>query len=199
MKVDKSILCLILLLTSLAAVAETPEEADKRRRNYIDDFISTYKAAYEQKEIEYIDDFFSNDALVITETKKLVRKGANLLPGVNKKRPYQLNVENKKKYIARLDTIFKSNKSITLGLSGKRVVKHPLYPEIYGVSFLQIWLDQNGGNNLENQMPGYIFLLIDFKKNEIQPTVHIRTWQPKDNIREVTDKFNIMDFRINEY
>lgn len=62
------------------------------------------------------------------------------------------------------------------------------------MSFTQMWKDQNGGDNLENQMPGYVFLLIDFKGREMCPKIYVRTWQPVENIKSPTDKFNIMDF-----
>ena len=48
-------------------------------------------------------------------------------------------------------------------------------------------------------MPGYIFLMIDFKQNELTPIIHVRTWQPKDNITSPKDKFNLMDFRIYDF
>ena len=45
---------------------ETEEQKDARRRAFIDNFLATYEAAYEKKEIEYIKNFFSDDALIIT-------------------------------------------------------------------------------------------------------------------------------------
>lgn len=192
----------IIILTALAYHATAQESMDEieiRRRAFIDDFLMEYQAAYEHKKIEYISNFFSTDALIITETKELDKCGTEIAPYTSKKRPYKLIVEDKKLYMERLSKLFNKNVKIKLGLSGIRVVKHPLYPEIFGISFLQIWLDQNEGNNLENQMPGYIFLMIDFKKSEITPIIHVRTWQPKDNVKSVKDKFNLMDFRIYDF
>ena len=188
----------MLFVLSVSA-QETAEQKNAKRRMFIDDFLATYEAAYEKKEIEYIEVFFSTDALIITETKQLNKCGEELIPKTTKKRPYATIVEDKKQYIKRLREIFNKNVKIKLNIAGIRVTQHSLHPEIYGVSFSQMWLDQQNGNNIEDKMPGYIFLMIDFKRNETQPTIHVRTWQPKDNIKSPKDKYNLMDFRIYDY
>lgn len=191
---------IIALSISLCPVqGQTTSERDKRHRIFIEDFIQEYQSAYEKKKIKYISNFFSSDALIITEDKQLSKCGEELVPHSMKKRPYKLIVEDKNMYIKRLSEVFNQNIKIKLGISGVRIVQHSLYPEIYGVSFLQMWLDEQNGNNLESQMPGYVFLMIDFKQNELTPIIHVRTWQPKDNIKSSKDKFNLMDFRIYDF
>lgn len=178
---------------------ETAEQKDARRRAFIDDFLATYEAAYENKQIEYIKNFFSDDALIITETKKLKPTGSKeTIPSTRKTRPYQTIVENRREYMRRLQGIFDANISIKLSIAGKKIRQHAKYPEIYGVNFTQIWKDQNGGDNLESQMPGFVFLMIDFKHGEQTPVIHIRTWQPKDNIEKEQDKYFLRDFMIYE-
>lgn len=201
---NKSILIFFcILFLSPCFAQEQTSEREKRHRMFIEDFIQEYQSAYEKEKIEYISNFFSSDALIITETKQLSKCGEELVPHSKKKRPYKLIVEDKNLYIKRLSEIFDQNIKIKLGISGLRIVQHSLYPEIFGVSFLQMWLDEQNGNNLESQiesqMPGYIFLMIDFKQNELTPIIHVRTWQPKDNITSPKDKFNLMDFRIYDF
>lgn len=188
----------ILVVLSVSA-QETEEQKDAKRRMFIDDFLATYEAAYEKKEIEYIEKFFSDDALIITETKKLKPTGSKeTIPSTKKIRPYQTIVENRKEYIRRLKNVFDSNTSIKLSIAGKRIRQHAKYKEIYGVNFAQLWKDQNGGDNLESQMPGFVFLMIDFKHSEQTPTIHVRTWQPKDNIEKEQDKYFLRDFMVYE-
>lgn len=196
----KKVLSLILMLVVIPASAqETAEQKDARRRMFVDDFLTTYEAAYEKKEIDYIANFFSDDALIITETKKLKPAGTKeIIPSTQKTRPYKTIVENRKEYIRRLRDIFNSNTSIKLSIAGKKVKQHAKYPEIYGVNFTQLWKDQNGGDNLESQMPGFVFLMIDFKHSEQTPIIHVRTWQPKDNIEKEQDKYFLRDFMIYE-
>ena len=190
---------LALMAVMPMCAQETAEQKDARRRAFIDDFLATYEAAYEKKEIEYIKNFFSDDALIITETKKLKPTGSKeTIPSTRKTRPYQTVVENRVEYIGRLQRIFDANISIKLSIAGKRIRQHAKYPEIYGVNFTQIWKDQNGGDNLESQMPGFIFVMIDFKHGEQTPVIHVRTWQPKDNIEKEQDKYFLRDFMIYE-
>ena len=190
---------LALMAVMPMCAQETAEQKDARRRAFIDDFLATYEAAYEKKEIEYIKNFFSDDALIITETKKLKPTGSKeTIPSTRKTRPYRTVVENRVEYIGRLQRIFDANISIKLSIAGKRIRQHAKYPEIYGVNFTQIWKDQNGGDNLESQMPGFIFLMIDFKHGEQTPVIHVRTWQPKDNIEKEQDKYFLRDFMIYE-
>lgn len=193
------IMALALMAVLPLSAQETAEQKDARRRAFIDDFLATYEAAYEKKEIEYIKNFFSDDALIITETKKLKPTGSKeTIPSTRKTRPYQTVVENRVEYIGRLQRIFDANISIKLNIAGKRIRQHAKYPEIYGVNFTQIWKDQNGGDNLESQMPGFVFLMIDFKHGEQTPVIHVRTWQPKDNIEKEQDKYFLRDFMIYE-
>ena len=192
-------MALALMAVLPLSAQETAEQKDARRRAFIDDFLATYEAAYEKKEIEYIKNFFSDDALIITETKKLKPTGSKeTIPSTRKTRPYQTVVENRVEYIGRLQRIFDANISIKLNIAGKRIRQHAKYPEIYGVNFTQIWKDQNGGDNLESQMPGFVFLMIDFKHGEQTPVIHVRTWQPKDNIEKEQDKYFLRDFMIYE-
>lgn len=196
----KYIISVLALCACISAFAqESEEQIDARRRMFIDDFLATYESAYEKKEIEYIENFFSDDALVITETMKLKPTGSKeIIPRTQKTRPYETIVENRKEYIRRLKDIFDSNTSIKLSIAGKRIRQHAKYKEIYGVNFTQLWKDRNGGDNLESQMPGFVFLMIDFKHSEQTPTIHVRTWQPKDNIEKEQDKYFLRDFMIYE-
>lgn len=175
------------------------ENKDARRRIFIDNFLSDYKAAYQKKKIEYIRLFFSSDALMITENKELSKVGKEIAPNSTKTRPYKLLVEDRDAYLSRLKEVFDKNDGINIGISNVLIRKHPKYPDIYGVYFFQIWDDSGAVNNLENQMPGYIFLMLDFRDNEMTPIMHVRTWQPKSNITKPSDKYSLEDFRIISY
>ena len=173
--------------------------SDLRRRQIILNYVEQFRTAYNTKDLVFLQNVFSDDALIITETKKLKPTGCKeTIPSTQKTRPYQSIVENRKEYIRRLKGIFDSNTSIKLSIAGKRIRQHAKYKEIYGVNFTQLWKDQNGGDNLESQMPGFVFLMIDFKHSEQMPTIHVRTWQPKDNIEKEQDKYFLRDFMIYE-
>lgn len=198
----KRFLAIFYFLTLCFHLAYAQEDVkDKERRNFINEFLTYYKEAYEKEDIGFIESFFSSNALIITETKQLSKCGAELVPNTTKKRPYKSIVEDKKKYIDRLRKIFASNQKIRLSIPKESlyIPRHPKYGDIYGVSFLQMWTDSHNGCNIEDDMLGYVFLMIDFKKDEKRPTIHVRTWQPKSNIKKKTDKYNLMDFKIYDY
>lgn len=187
----------------LYAVALYPQSGndDTRRRIYIDEFLAYYQEAYEKHNMVFLEKFFSCDALIITETKKLVKYGKELVPHTTKKSSYEYIVENKRQYLARLRKIFDANPRIKISIpNGKKfIARHRMYKEIYGVSFLQMWSDSHNGSNIEDDMLGYVFLIIDFKQNEKTPIIHVRTWQPQSNVKCSTDKFNLYDFEIYDF
>lgn len=198
----KKLLPTILSLTLFFPCAYAQVDVkDKERRNFIKEFLAYYQEAYEKEDTCFISSFFSANALIITETKQLSKCGAEMVPNTTKKRPYKSIVEDKKTYIKRLKEIFDSNQKIKLSIpNGSLFIHHhPKYDEIYGVSFLQMWIDSHNGSNIEDDMLGYVFLMIDFKKDEKRPTIHVRTWQPNTNIKKRTDKYNLMDFKIYDY
>jgi hypothetical protein len=191
------IFCLAYVLN--ASTDNSNEDKDARRRVFIENFISDYKSAYQKEKIDYIRLFFSQDALMITETKELLKIGSEIAPNSTKSRPYKLLVENRAEYITRLSDVFAKNGGINIGISNLLIRKHPKYPDIYGIYFFQIWDDTGVTKALENQMPGYVFLMLDFRDSEITPIIHVRTWQPKSNISKPSDKYSLEDFRIISY
>lgn len=186
----------VLFCVVIATITSYAENVDDRRQSFIKDFISYYQEAYQKEDLEYIGQFFSNDALILTETKKLKKVGSELVPRTSKDRPFDVVVENRKEYLDKLKEHFVKNGKISIGISSLRIEQHPKYPEIYGVNFFQIWDDVGSSDIIENKMPGYIFLMIDFRENEMEPIIHIRTWQPKSNIIKPSDKYQLTDFRI---
>ena len=198
----KRLLHTIFFCTLFIPFAHAQEDAkDQVRRKFISEFLNYYQDAYEKENMNFIESFFSSNALIITETKQLSKYGPEMAPNTTKKRPYKLIVEDKKTYILRLKKIFADNQKIKLSIPKESLFihRHPKYGDIYGVSFLQMWIDSHNGSNIEDDMLGHIFLMIDFKKDENRPTIHVRTWQPKSNITKRTDKYNLMDFKIYDY
>lgn len=195
------LITLFIATFTFSLVLAQEDVLDKTRREFINEFLVYYQEAYEKKDIDFIESFFSTNALIITETKQLSKCGAELVPQTTKKRPYKLIIEDKKAYIRRLKEIFAKNQKIKLSIpkESKYVHRHSKYSDIYGVSFLQMWIDSHNGSNIEDDMLGYIFLMIDFKKDEKRPVIHVRTWQPQSNIKKRTDKFNLMDFKIYDF
>lgn len=143
---------------------------DLRRRQIILDFVENFRTAYNRKDIVFLDDVFSDDALIITG--KIIRKRGddNMLQSLGAEAvSYQKST--KTEYLKRLQTLFQRNVFINVTFDDIELMQHPKYPEIYGVT-----LRQKYSSSLYSD-DGWLFLAIDFK-DESHPIIHVRTWQP---------------------
>lgn len=143
---------------------------DMRRRQIILDFVEDFRTAYGRKDLTYLNQVFSNDAIIIT--------GRVVKPPVQKSdRPIvmpqkvELVKQNKVEYMAKLAEVFKANSYIYLDFSEIKITQSEKHPEIYGVELKQGWHADRYSDE------GYLFLMIDFK-NELEPMIHVRTWTP---------------------
>lgn len=147
------------------------------RRMKILSYCERLRTAYNQKDIDYINMIFSDDALIITGTvvtaKPLDNQYAEKLKIVYKK-------QNKQEYISNLKKAFIRNKWIDVkfseiandkALGGCAGITKSRNPNIYGVRLHQEWRSTNYSDT------GYLFLLWDFT-DEDKPVIHVRTWQP---------------------
>ncbi|MBN2600373.1 MAG: hypothetical protein JXR87_00105 [Candidatus Marinimicrobia bacterium] len=144
-----------------------------RRRQIILDFVENFRTAYNRKDLPYIQSVFSDHALIIVG--KVIEEDENspsMLDGSFEKKKVELIRLNKQEYVDRLTRVFKVNQFIKVGFDDIEIYQHPLYDRIYGVTLLQHWTSSNYSD------VGYLFLMIDFK-DEDNPMIHVRTWQPE--------------------
>ena len=163
------------------------ELTDLRRRQMILDYVEQFRTAYNQKDINFLNQVFSEDALIITG-RVITTKHAE---GFTSQK-IQYNKQSKEQYIRNLSGVFKRNSYIKVTFDDIEVMRHPVNPNFYGVTLHQGWTSNTYHDD------GYLFLLWDFT-NENAPQIHVRTWQPdkmggkplpKDDI------FSLSDFDI---
>lgn len=140
---------------------------DLRRRQLILDYVEHFRTAYNQKDKEFLEAVFSDDALIITGKiiPQRVRDNIQLPAKVEYTR------QTKRQYMTKLSQIFAANKHIKVTFDEIRVVMHPTKSEWYGVTLHQGWTSDRYHDD------GWLFLLWDFS-NEDHPTIHVSTWQP---------------------
>lgn len=148
------------------------------RRMKILAYCERLRTAYCQKDINFINAVFSDDALIITgkviTTKPMDAQFAQKLKVVYSK-------QTKEQYIANLKKAFLRNKWIDVKFSdiGENadingcggVTQSQKDPNKYGVRLHQAWSSETYSDT------GYLFLLWDFT-DEDKPVIHVRTWQP---------------------
>lgn len=163
------------------------ELTDLRRRQLILDYVEQFRTAYNQKDINFLNQVFSDDALIITG-KVITTKHAE---GFTSQK-IQYNKQSKEQYIKNLRGIFARNSYIKVTFDEIEVMRHPVNPNFYGVTLLQGWTSGKYHDD------GYLFLLWDFT-NENAPQIHVRTWQPDKIGGKALPKdevFSLSDFDI---
>lgn len=160
---------------------------DLRRRQLILDYVEHFRTAYNQKDINFLTQVFSDDALIITG--KVIKQSKDGIPLPDK---IQYKKQSKQEYLGNLRRVFAANKYIKVTFDDIEVMRHPVNADFYGVTLHQGYTSDRYHDD------GYIFLLWDFR-NESAPQIHVRTWQP-DRINggklPKDEVFSLSDFDI---
>jgi hypothetical protein len=169
----------------------TMEITDVRRRMEILDYVEYFRTSYNRKDLSFLRQVFSEDALIITGKVIKVRP-SEVFPSGTK---ITYRKQNKKQYLTNLAAAFKRNRYIHVNFDDIKIVAHPTKSNVYGVTVHQSW---NASNYSDE---GYVFMIWDFT-NEYEPKIHVRTWQPDylDKAKGVrmnpNDVFTLGDFTL---
>ncbi len=159
------------------------DDIDVANREYILQFVEGFRTAYNRKDANYLNTVFSDQALIIV---------GRVAESTGQRSAYEQQVEylqfTKDEYITRLRSIFRANAWIEVGFKDISILRHPRYPDVYGVSLTQYY------NSTLYSDVGYLFLLIDFRDRD-KPMIHVRTWQPT-NVTPEDQKFSLGDMEI---
>lgn len=140
---------------------------DLRRRQLILDYVEQFRTSYNQKDINFLEAVFSDDALIITG--RVIKRKAN--DGIPLPDKIEYKKQTKAQYLNNLRKAFAANRSIRVTFDEIEVMRHPVNKDFYGVTLHQGWTSDRYHDD------GYLFLLWDFRDEE-HPQIHVRTWQP---------------------
>ncbi|MBQ0141438.1 MAG: nuclear transport factor 2 family protein [Prevotellaceae bacterium] len=170
-------------------VRANKELTDLRRRQLILDYVEQFRTSYNTKDINFLEQVFSDDALIITGKVVKSKKSDGAFAPAEK---ITYKKYNKQEYITHLKASFAAKSWIKVTFDEIEVMRHPVNVNFYGVTLHQGYSSSNYHDD------GYLFLLWDFT-DESHPQIHVRTWQPdkiggkqlpKDEI------FSLSDFDI---
>ncbi len=167
------------------------EVTDIKDRMMILDYVEHFRTSYNQKDLNFLQQVFSDDALIITGNVIKVRKSEVMPAG--KKVIY--TTQSKRQYLENLSRAFKANSYIKVDFDDVVIVKHPTIHDIYGVTVHQRW------NSARYSDEGYVFMVWDIR-NLDEPQIHVRTWQPEyiDKVSgqklNPNDVFSLGDFDL---
>lgn len=146
------------------------EETDKANRQMILDYVERLRESYSLKDINFIEQVFSDHALIITG--KVIRENSSENSQYLPQEKVIYNLRNKRQFLSKLRQVFAANKRIELFFSDFKINRHPTIPTVYGVSLRQTYTSDIYSDD------GYLFLLWDFQQADA-PQIHVRTWQPR--------------------
>lgn len=166
------------------------EVTDLRRRQLILDYVEQFRTAYNMKDIAFLQQVFSDEALIITGNVVQAQKGDGRFaePRVT------YTTYSKAEYLKNLNNIFKTKKYVKVTFSDIKI-SQAAKKNYYGVLLHQGWSTNTYSDT------GYVFLLWDFE-NEDAPQIYVRTWQPdyldkaKTQQIDQDDIFSLADFDL---
>ena len=156
-------------------IAEGEMLKDVERRMQILGWCEKFKQAYNDKNIRFMEDVFSDDALIITGKVISERRKGPELP-MSKKVVY--TQQGKREYLNKLRAIFDKqshNGYINVIFDEYRIVVHSAKPDYYYVTLSQKWHTKGYSDE------GIVTLVWDFT-DEDRPQIMVRTWQPMGEV-----------------
>ncbi len=148
---------------------------DSLTRGMILDFMERFRMAYNIKDLKFLEQVYSDDALIIVGTVLKVRGGSDDFTRHSFLSPQKVKLlqVTKQQYLSGLKNYaFKSKSFLNVKFDEVKITSHVKIPRLYGVSCWQEW------NSSAYSDRGYLFLMMDFR-DSTEPTIHVRTWQPK--------------------
>lgn len=170
---------------------------EETRLNIMRNFLENMKTAYMRKDIEFIDNIFSDKALIIVG-KKLQKTNQQTLALNTSNKEIKFDDNNntqfrkltKAQYIANLKRLFLNNKKIFIDFDNIEIVRHQKkgYESYYGVRLKQDWKSDR------YQDTGIVFFVIEFREND-DPLIWVRVWQDA-NSTEKSQLVGLGDIKI---
>ncbi len=167
---------------------------DVERRTLILEYVERFRNAYNLKDMNFLQQIYSDDALIITGKVIKQVKNDSKMANVNDVK-IEYSRQDKKTYLKNLkEKVFDVNKRVNVIFDEIKVARHPVNEAFYGVTLKQGWETDRYSD------VGWLFLLWDFTNPEA-PQIHVRTWQPTEINNEPValpeeDIFTIEDFDI---
>ena len=158
---------------------------DFRRRQLVLGFVEDFRTAFNRRDINFIEQVFSDDALIIVGREVRRSGDSSLLPAGLGNVEVEYFHRTKAEYIAGLRRVFAQNAFINIRFEDIEVIQDEERGHIYGVTLRQHWNTTNYSDE------GWLFLMIDFR-NEDAPMIWVRTWQPLSVPRNRV--FGLVDF-----
>lgn len=155
---------------------------DEYNRKMLAHWMDQLQTAYNMRDLSFFEDIFSEDALIITGTRKMKRERTDVR--LKDQVSFEYNISTKQEYLSKLkNKIFntKINPQINIQFTDKKYRRHGGNPRYYMVDCTQHW------NTTTYSDVGHLFVIWDFKDPE-RPQILVRVWQHPDDTKRYTAK-----------
>ena len=135
-------------------------------------FMEDYKTAYCLERIDYLNQVFSDDALIIVGhvLKTLDRTNEKDRISYRNNKLVRKTQYTKDQYMKHLQACFNRNECINIHFADNDITKAGKGGETFGIQIKQDYYSTTYGDS------GYLFLVVDFN-NPAEPTILVRVWQ----------------------
>lgn len=135
-------------------------------------FMEDYKTAYCLERIDYLNQVFSDDALIIVGhvLKTLDRTNEKDRISYRNNKLIRKTQYTKDQYMKHLQACFNRNECINIHFADNDITKAGKGGETFGIQIKQDYYSTTYGDS------GYLFLVVDFN-NPAEPTILVRVWQ----------------------
>lgn len=129
-------------------------------------FMEDYQTAYALGRIEYLEQIFSENALIISGYKVMKKNSDD---GIKLRNYTRLDTLSKSQYMAKLRRHFNTKEYINLNFTETNFDQASGMDDFFGIRVRQEYYSSNYGD------VGYLFLLVDLRED--LPVIHVRAWQ----------------------
>lgn len=155
----------------IMAGSDTLNDFDKRAQ--IEHWTMQFRNAYCQKDINFMENVFSDYALVITGKK--VRRAERVC--------VEYNVMDKEEYLDNLRDKFQRYKYINVQFSDIKIERHGGNPNVYCVTLVQDYRGVAYNKKQSYADKGWVVIVWNFE-DEFNPKILVRTWQDMNKFSE---------------
>lgn len=161
-------------------------------REIIVSFMENYKTAYSLERLDYLEQIFADDAVIIVGTMLKKRTSNNRLTdgmslSLKGQELVKYNRYSKSEYIEHLRRCFGRNEFINLKFTDHQI---QWLEKFQDRQLFAINIRQQYESSIYSDM-GYLFLMVDMT-NPDEPLIKVRTWQP--NEVDINKLYNAGDF-----
>ena len=144
--------------------------SDEARLTLIN-FIEDYQTAYALKRSDYLNQIYSESALIIVgSVLKETKKTDDIR--LNEKAKIKYDTLSKGQYMKRLERVFANNEFVNIRFTNTSFNTVNGINNVIGVQLKQEYFSSSYGD------VGYLFLMVDLRHEK--PVIHVRTWQPNE-------------------